>query len=247
LAPNEAYEGFLASEIHGVWGPPIKLLADADAEGNLYGINQVSCSSNGLCVAVGDDSAGAYTLDVSDGVWSAPVMITAVGGADPGTAAGTPLVSCPSGGNCSWTSNNFVSCPSSGNCTVAGYYTVSANQTTGVFTLDERGGVWGAPQELAALAQPNTEPLSSRPSPPSSPRSRVVVWATASWAASTTSLAPPSRTPKSHSPPAKLARLVQRDRGAWHRGAQRARRRQCDERGAHHGRYLHDDRRLRHG
>jgi hypothetical protein len=139
ITASGSYEGFLASEVHDVWGPA-QLLTDNSGIVSLLGINQVACSSSGICVAVGDNGSGAYMLTLTNGVVGAQEMITTVTGADPGSA----------------TSASAVACPSSGNCVIAGTYS-TAGGLGGAFTLGEQGGTWGTPQELPGLVSLNTE------------------------------------------------------------------------------------------
>jgi hypothetical protein len=154
LAVNNAYEGFLASEIHGVWSRAGDIDDPAAANGgDIYGVNQVSCAG-GVCLAVGTDSAGGYLEAVSGGVDSASTPLNAgVLGGSPGTV----------------TSASLVSCPSSGNCTVAGTYAYAdvsgVSATSGVYTLDERNGVWGDPRELPGLSTLNSEGASQAVNP----------------------------------------------------------------------------------
>ncbi|MFI5035501.1 MAG: hypothetical protein ACHQFZ_04785, partial [Acidimicrobiales bacterium] len=95
-------------------------------------IDDLSCSSNGNCGAIGTYLDGTrltqgFVVNETNGTWGAAEEIPGLGALNAGGTVGDLL---------------SISCPASGACTAAGYYTdnVGSHQT---FLVDEHSGTWG--------------------------------------------------------------------------------------------------------
>jgi uncharacterized repeat protein (TIGR02543 family) len=131
-----SYQAFVVDEVAGVWGTASEVAGSLNT-GGLARVWSVSCTSDGNCAAGGryKESSGnsqAFVVDEVGGVW--------------GTASEV-AGSLNTGGN-AWI--NSVSCSSDGNCTAGGYYEDGSGNTQ-AFVVDEVGGVWGTPSEVAGL------------------------------------------------------------------------------------------------
>jgi hypothetical protein len=133
-------QGFVASEVNGVWGRAITVPGLAILNtGGIAAITSVSCGSAGNCAAGGYyadrvyDTQG-FVASGLNGVWGTAMEV-------PGLAAlntsGIAEV-------------NSVSCPPVGGCAAGGYYTYRNPYERG-FVASEVSGVWGTATEMPGL------------------------------------------------------------------------------------------------
>ncbi|HXZ82864.1 MAG TPA: hypothetical protein VED84_03825 [Acidimicrobiales bacterium] len=128
------FQAFVVDEVGGVWKPAGKVAASLNTAG-LAATQSVSCPSDGNCVAGGSYRDGsqhfqAFLVDEVEGVWKPPREVAG---------------SLNAGG---YAQINSVSCPSDGNCGAGGYYTDGFKHQQAFF-VDEVGGVWKSPREIA--------------------------------------------------------------------------------------------------
>jgi hypothetical protein len=128
---------FSATEHSGTWGlaQPIPGIAGAE-------LIRVSCRSTGNCTAVGDhpDTAAAFVINQSNGVWGSPIPVRGLG-------------ALPGGGAASATFGS-LSCPSAGNCAAVGFYFDQARAVQ-PFVVTQKNGIWGRARVLPGLARLN--------------------------------------------------------------------------------------------
>jgi len=135
---NPYAQGFVASEVNGVWGTAIEVpgLAALD-NGRDAVVSSVSCPSAGSCAVGGRYNTQDFVASEVNGVWGTAIEV-------PGLAAlnkfGSTLLS--------------VSCGSADNCAVGGRY-LDRHGFQG-FVASEVNGVWGTAIEVPGLAALNT-------------------------------------------------------------------------------------------
>ena len=128
---GSARQGFLVDRVAGAWqqAVPVPGLGALDV-GRFSNVQEVSCSSDGNCSAVGRYSTGpglgsAFVVDRVGGVWQDAVPVPGLG---PLNVSGDAQLAS-------------VSCSSDGNCSALGYY-VDATPAYQLFVVDRVGGVW---------------------------------------------------------------------------------------------------------
>jgi hypothetical protein len=134
---------FVAEERGGAWQPSRALGGLAsEAVSSKDGIQSLSCSSPGTCVAAGAygnlSSHGAFIVTEQDGAWGTPIPV-------PGLPRLTPNVSMQANG---------LACWAAGNCVLAGTYGPPGTQGPGgdhVFWASQVNGTWGPAAPLAGL------------------------------------------------------------------------------------------------
>jgi hypothetical protein len=138
-------QGFVVSQVDGVWGTAIGLpgLAALNTNGDAE-VNDVACGSPGNCVAVGEykDSDGdhGFVATQMDGVWG--TAIPAPGLLDLDVTHDSEIDS--------------VSCAATGECSAVGYYNDSNNLTQS-FAVSLVNGTWGTARTIPGLAALNTD------------------------------------------------------------------------------------------
>ncbi|MGD0743411.1 MAG: InlB B-repeat-containing protein [Acidimicrobiales bacterium] len=128
------YGAFVVDEVAGTWGTASEVAGSLNTGGSAQ-VFSVSCTSDGNCAAGGryKDSSGSYQAFVVDevaGTWGTPSEVA--GSLNTGGLARV------------WS----VSCSSDGNCVAGGRYKDSSGNSQ-AFVVDEVGGVWGTPSEVA--------------------------------------------------------------------------------------------------
>ncbi|MGA8297602.1 MAG: InlB B-repeat-containing protein [Acidimicrobiales bacterium] len=131
---SENYQAFIVDEVAGTWDAPSEVANSLNFGGSAQ-VFSVSCTSDGNCAAGGryKDSSGKYQAFVVDevaGIWGTPSEV-----AGSLNAGGLARV---------WS----VSCTSDGNCAAGGRYKESSGSSQS-FVVDEVGGTWGTPSEVA--------------------------------------------------------------------------------------------------
>ena len=128
---GSARQGFLVDRVAGAWqqAVPVPGLGALDV-GRFSNVQEVSCSSDGNCSAVGRYSTGpglgsAFVVDRVGGVWQDAAPVPGLGPLN--VFGDAQLLS--------------VSCSSDGNCSALGYY-VDATPAYQLFVVDRVGGVW---------------------------------------------------------------------------------------------------------
>ena len=147
-------QSFLATEVHGVWGPSreISLPANAATTSQTSQLRSVSCASAGNCSAVGsyiDNSQPTghiegYVLSEVRDTWSSTLQTK-----EPTNANTNPYVGF-----------NQIKCGAPGDCTAVGSYIDRNNVTHGV-VLDQRGGRWATAMALELPGDANAFPSAS--------------------------------------------------------------------------------------
>jgi hypothetical protein len=136
-AGTHAAVGGRAATATGAWGTAEEVPGLAALnKGGYAAITSVSCASPGNCSAGGYYTGGtgktqAFAVDETGGTWGTPKEIAAA---------------LNKGGDGEILS---VSCASPGNCSAGGYYANGRNNRL-AFAVDETGGTWGTPKEVAA-------------------------------------------------------------------------------------------------
>ena len=140
---GEFTQAFVVDEVSGTWGTPTEVGPITNSD--YARVNAVSCSSAGNCTAGGYYNDGAYdqafVINEVAGVWGSPASLAPVGGGEGylGDDGGAQVTS--------------LSCASDGNCSAGGFYNdygdVNVEQA---FVVNETGGTWGDPTELAATS-----------------------------------------------------------------------------------------------
>ena len=121
----------------GAWGTAEEVPGLAALnKGGYAAITSVSCASPGNCSAGGYYTGGtgktqAFAVDETGGTWGTPKEVAAA---------------LNKGGDGEILS---VSCASPGNCSAGGYYANGRNNRL-AFAMDETGGTWGTPKQVAA-------------------------------------------------------------------------------------------------
>ncbi|MGB9111763.1 MAG: InlB B-repeat-containing protein [Acidimicrobiales bacterium] len=128
------YQAFVVDEVAGVWRAAIEVAGSSFNVGDSAQVFSVSCTANGNCAAGGryKDGSGyqAFVVDEVGGVWGTASEVA--GSLNTGSLARV------------WS----VSCTSNGNCAAGGRYKESSGNSQ-AFVVDEVGGVWGTPSEVA--------------------------------------------------------------------------------------------------
>ena len=135
------FASFVAEERGGTWWPARALAGlAAQAWSSQGGIQSLSCSSPGACVAAGDygttSSYGAFIVTERDGDWGTPVPV-------PGLARLSANASVGASG---------LACWAAGNCVLAGSYGPAGRLGPyggHVFWASEVNGTWGPAVPLA--------------------------------------------------------------------------------------------------
>jgi hypothetical protein len=143
-------QGFVVSEVGGVWGSaePVPGLAALNVDGDAE-VLSVSCTTAGNCSAGGyygisTDGTGfvhtqAFVVSQVDGTWDMAQEV-------PGTAELN---------SDTYAHVSSVSCTSPGDCSAGGFYT-AGNDYNSAFVVDESSGTWGT-----ALTVPGTPAAST--------------------------------------------------------------------------------------
>jgi hypothetical protein len=143
-AGGEDEQGFVVSEIDGVWRPAQEVPGVTDlAKGEDSLLKSVSCASAGNCSAGGTftspASGSAFLVSETSGTWGPAVEAPGIASlADGVTAAEITSVSCGAAGNCS----------------AGGYFVVAG--TYDAFVISETDGTWGNAEVVPGLAALNT-------------------------------------------------------------------------------------------
>jgi len=137
-------QAFVVDRAGGTWGTAREVPGSAALnQGEYAGINAVSCTSAGNCVAGGYSTgrshhAQALLVTEKNGVWGTAERV-------PGFAALNTT-----GGQI-----NTLSCGAAGNCAAGGYYTDSSGVQQ-AFVVSATNGVWGTAEEVPGTAALNT-------------------------------------------------------------------------------------------
>ncbi len=150
---NTARQAMVTTETSGVWGQASKLTqpssAQATATSQSAGLEAVTCTSPGNCVAVGyytdtNDNQQAMLASETGGVWARASKLTLP--PDANTSADSQEQTA---------SLEAVTCTSPGNCVAAGYYAPAddnagegATGVTEAMVATETGGVWARASKL---------------------------------------------------------------------------------------------------
>jgi hypothetical protein len=136
-------DGFVVAEKNGVWGKVATLPINA----YYGGVDSVSCTSAGNCVA-----SGWAADDYTSGTWYEFVAEERNGrwGKDIGLPG---LATLDNGGD---SETNSVWCVSAGNCAAGGYYTDKSGNDYQGFLAVERDGRWGTAIGVPGLPTLNT-------------------------------------------------------------------------------------------
>jgi hypothetical protein len=138
-------EPFVVSEQGGVWGTAIQVSFPAAIGYPLGGVNSVSCSGVGDCLAGGSyrnpfsvsHKSQAFVVVERNGKWRNAIKV-------PGVAA-------LSVGGEAWVES--VSCTSPGNCTAGGGYTYGSHGTRiHAFVVAETNGTWRTAKQVPGMA-----------------------------------------------------------------------------------------------
>jgi hypothetical protein len=140
-------EAMVVSEVRGKWSRAVEVKLPAGVNANPYvTISQLTCSSNGRCVAVGsyidaNNSTQGLILAGTNGTWGSSKSVTL-----PGNANAYPGATL-----------NEVACVSAGNCTALGTYTNATGHNEGMSVMDVRG-TWQRADAMAMPANAATNP-----------------------------------------------------------------------------------------
>jgi hypothetical protein len=148
-------EGFVVSQLHGVWGRAEKVPGLAALGGGSGAeINSVSCASAGNCSVGGyyyiltyPGATQAFVVSQVNGVWGKAEEVPGSGRLN--AAGGSAGVSS-------------VSCASARNCSAVGFYTGPSGEQA--FVVSQVNGTWGIAEKvpgMAALNKGKTNSLSS--------------------------------------------------------------------------------------
>ena len=132
-------QGFVISEVHGIWGKARPLPGLAKLSGGRFSsLTAVSCAAAGSCSVSGTYGPGHGRVFVDSqvrGIWGTPVEVPGIKALDHNGFAVIPALSCGSAGNCA----------------AGGYYKPGQNQTR-PFIVDQVRGVWGTAQDVPGPA-----------------------------------------------------------------------------------------------
>src|ERR1700722_16265992 len=97
-------QGFVISEVHGIWGRARPLPGLAKLSGGRFNsIGAVSCAAPGDCAVTGAYGQGHGRVFVDSqvaGIWGTPEDVPGLSALDQGEAAALPALSCGAAGNC---------------------------------------------------------------------------------------------------------------------------------------------------
>jgi hypothetical protein len=147
-------QGLLLDEVAGVWRAPVKLRVPSNAAADpVASVGAISCSSPGICGAVGSyndgsNNAESFVVNEVRGVWSNAREVS------------LPTDALITGQNSALRS---VACSSTGNCSAVGTYLrhISALGHRSGTVLSEVNGVWTNATEIAAPSGGNTNSLTT--------------------------------------------------------------------------------------
>jgi hypothetical protein len=118
--------------------------------GGTAGVNDISCTKAGDCVAVGtyatsSTASADFMATESGGTWGAAEEIPGYAALNVGSLTNVA---------------DYVDCPSTGNCTIAGTYAGPSNYIY-PFTVSETGGTWASALELTGFPEGNGDSSAS--------------------------------------------------------------------------------------
>jgi hypothetical protein len=160
-APGTSSEGFVDSQVNGVWQAPqqipgLSALTKHNHDEYAVPVDAVSCSSPGNCAAGGDytydgdvsyPAAQPFVVSETKGKWGSATVV-------PGIVA---LNTAEAGGITS------ISCTAPGYCTAAGTYATKGPTPyvtqSSAFTVDEVAGKWRAAHPVLGLRGPGGSPF----------------------------------------------------------------------------------------
>ncbi len=151
-SPSGRSEGFVVSQVNGVWGDAKPVPGLAALNQGTAQVTSISCPSRGNCGA-----AGFYTTATGSGgvTFTAGFVVNEVNGVW-GQATEVSGLASDVGGN-TLAQTLAISCPSAGNCGAGGFQWVPAHSKTRCcrqegFVTSEVNGTWGKAKAIAGIS-----------------------------------------------------------------------------------------------